>query len=88
MVAAWMEQGKAVSVTEDTINVQYPPDQATSADMLKDARRAAVLAAALQQAAGRKLTVNYVLFQYTPQQQQMLEESLKHLPPDITTIKN
>ncbi|MDD3243140.1 MAG: DNA polymerase III subunit gamma/tau [Eubacteriales bacterium] len=88
MVAAWMEQGKALSLTQDTISVQYAQDQATSAEMLKAERRAAVLRKALEEASGRRLAVDYVIYHYTPEQQQMLEESLKRLPPEITTIKN
>ncbi|MDD4796405.1 MAG: DNA polymerase III subunit gamma/tau [Eubacteriales bacterium] len=87
-VAAHMVHGKGIALADGVLTVQYPKDQSMSAEMLQMARRGKVLATALAQVAGQPVRVEYSIYQYSPEEQQMLEESIKRLPADIITIKN
>lgn len=87
-VAANMVHGKGIALADGVLTVQYPKDQSMSAEMLQQPRRAKILAAALSRAAGQDVRVEYDIYHYSPEEQQMLEESMKRLPADIIKIKN
>lgn len=86
-IAAQMELGKGKSIENGVLQVQFLREHSTMADMLTMPRRAQEIEAALQVVAPG-IRPEYTVVQYTPDQQTMLEESLKRLPPDVTKIKN